>query len=388
MPAVSPVLRLSATGFASLALAMGVGRFAFTPLLPMMNDDELLTISDGGALASVHFAGYWMGALVAARLPMSPSTTLRVSLLAIAATTLGMGLLTDLAALAVLRWIAGVCSAWVLVVVGSFIVQILTDLGRSDLQGFMFSGVGGGIGLVGLTCLLFMVAGIDSSASWQITGMVSLLIAVLLCLTLTPELLASQGTPTSPSSVRRPLIWTMLISYGMTGMGYAIPATYLPILARDSVTVPIVFGWVWPIFGAAAFSSILLAVRLRRRYTDRWIWATSQIVLATGVLLPALYPHMAAMALSGLLVGGTFMIITMVGIQEAHRIAPRSDAMRHVAGMTTAFATGQMIGPVLASSVYALNGNFAPILIGTATALTVTTAALIYTPSLRELRQR
>lgn len=67
MPHRSPAFRVVLVGFRSLALAMGVGRFAFTPILPMMRADGLLSITDGGYLASVHFLGYWLGAVSAAR---------------------------------------------------------------------------------------------------------------------------------------------------------------------------------------------------------------------------------------------------------------------------------------------------------------------------------
>ena len=39
-------------GLASLAVAMGIGRFAFTPILPMMQDDYRLSVGEGGWLAA------------------------------------------------------------------------------------------------------------------------------------------------------------------------------------------------------------------------------------------------------------------------------------------------------------------------------------------------
>ena len=64
MPPQSSIFRIALVGLVSLALAMGIGRFAFTPLLPMMREDGLLSITDGGILASVHFLGYWLGAVL------------------------------------------------------------------------------------------------------------------------------------------------------------------------------------------------------------------------------------------------------------------------------------------------------------------------------------
>ena len=57
-------------------------------------------------------------------------------------------------------------------------------------------------------------------------------------------------------------------------------------------------------------------------------------------------------------VGGTFMVITMVGMKEAHRLAGPADAGRHIAAMTAAFAAGQIIGPVFAGWLYDATSSF------------------------------
>ncbi|MCK5364104.1 MAG: YbfB/YjiJ family MFS transporter, partial [Gammaproteobacteria bacterium] len=87
-----PVLRITLIGLVALALAMGIGRFAFTPMLPLMQDDGLLGVSSGGLLASGHFLGYLMGAMSAARVRLAPRSMLQLSLLLIGISTLGMGL--------------------------------------------------------------------------------------------------------------------------------------------------------------------------------------------------------------------------------------------------------------------------------------------------------
>ena len=122
----SSIFRMTLVGLVSLALAMGIGRFAFTPLLPMMRQDGLVNIADGGWLASVHFFGYWLGAVFAAKIPCSPRMMLRASLLAIGVATIGMGLTDDLTVWLILRWLSGVCSAWTLVLVGNYTIKHLS----------------------------------------------------------------------------------------------------------------------------------------------------------------------------------------------------------------------------------------------------------------------
>ena len=169
------VFRITLIGLVSLALAMGIGRFAFTPLLPMMREDGLLSITDGSFLASIHFLGYWLGAVFVAKIPCPPKMMLRLSLLTIGVGTVGMGLTDNFMVWMILRWLNGVCSAWSLVLVSNYYVKHLSEIGRAEYQGWIFSGVGAGISIAGLGCLVFMVNQIGSSLSWQIKGAISLI---------------------------------------------------------------------------------------------------------------------------------------------------------------------------------------------------------------------
>ena len=385
MPQQSSIFRNTLVGLVSLALAMGIGRFAFTPLLPMMREDGLLSITDGGILASVHFLGYWLGAVLATKIPYAPRTTLRMSLLAIGVATVGMGMTDEFTVWLIFRWISGLCSAWTLVLVSNYYVKHLAENGSAEYQGWVFSGVGAGIFIAGLGSLAFMVSQISSSLSWQIMGAISLVVICSVCFGMGGEIPAVRNVVDKRGSQRRPLDWSIVIAYGAMGFGYIIPATYLPVMAREIVQSPLIFGWSWPVFGAAAFASTILAARLQKRYSNRQIWTASQVVMAIGLLLPVIYPHIFTIVTAGLCVGGTFMIITMTGMQEAHRIAPHQDAMRHIAVMTAAFATGQMFGPVFAGAVYGLTQSFAVSLIITSAILVITAMTLMGASSKNEI---
>ncbi|MCP5373091.1 MAG: YbfB/YjiJ family MFS transporter [Hyphomicrobiales bacterium] len=367
--------RLILAGMAALALAMGIGRFAFTPLLPPMRAEGLVTLSGGGVLAGVHFAGYLMGALAGPWAGARPRAVLVGSLLAIAAATLAMGLTDSFLAWLALRWLCGLCSAFVLVLVGGHLVSRLA--GRDGAQGWVFAGVGAGIALAGLGALALMAAGAGSARGWQGFGAASLVLAVVLALVLGPQLPARGAVARRGGGGRAPLSWPLVLAYGAMGLGYIIPATYLPVMARESVPDPLVFGWSWPLFGLAAFASTPVAARLRRRFAARRVWAVGQVVMAGGLLAPALWPGLAAIVAGGVAVGGTFMVITMAGMQEAHRVAPPDDALRHIAAMTAAFAAGQMAGPPLAGLVHDAGGGFAGPLAVTALVLLATAAGLV-----------
>ncbi len=377
MSSQSTTLRITLIGLFSLAIAMGIGRFAFTPLLPMMQADGLVGISDGGVLASVHFLGYWLGAVFAPGLSRRPKFTLRLSLIAVAACTLGMGLTDNLGLWLIYRWICGVFSATTMVLISNYYVNHLAKEGRNDLQGWVFAGVGVGIAGAGLATLALMIVGIGSAHSWQLIGAVTVVGVLVVCWRVGAEVPNRALVAARRSGQRTPLIWRNVLAYGVTGLGYVIPATYLPIMARETIDSPIVFGWSWPIFGLAAFLSTLLVASFRKRFSNRRIWAVGQVVMAFGLILPVIQPHIAAIMAAGICVGGTFMIITMMGMMEAHRLAPADDVMRHIAVMTAAFASGQIIGPVFAGFVHDLSGSFTPVLLITAAPLLATAINLV-----------
>src|SRR2546423_8360496 len=191
-------MNVAFAGLAALVVAMGIGRFAFTPLLPMMQADSGLTLAQGGYLAAANYIGYLVGALWAMR-PVQAAVAIRASLVAIAVTTLAMGVTHGMAAWILWRTLAGVASAWALVHVSSWSLQRLATLGRPRLGGVVFSGVGWGMALAGGLCLALMAAGASSSAAWIALGIASPAVAAALL----PPVQATRAA--SPSRDRFPL---------------------------------------------------------------------------------------------------------------------------------------------------------------------------------------
>ena len=323
-------------GMLALAVAMGVGRFAFTPILPMMG----LPVAEGGWLAASNYVGYLVGALAAVAMRWAPITAIRMGLVAVALTTLGMATVQSFAAWALLRFVAGVASAWVLVYVSA--------LGTKRPE-MVFSGVGAGIAAAGLACLALMVAGASAGAAWITLGVASLAALALLW----PATASTPGVAAAAPAPWTRHAWLLVACYGAFGFGYIVPATFLPAMAKDAIADPALFGLVWPVFGIAAAASTLVAGVARRRWGDRRVWIASHLVMAAGVgvlLLPHLRPGFA-LTFSAILVGGTFMVATMAGLQEARRIGGAS-ARRLIAAMTSAFAAGQVAGPALVAIVH------------------------------------
>ena len=136
-----------------------------------------------------------------------------------------------------------------------------------------------------------------------------------------------------------------MLCYGAFGFGYIIPATFLPAMAKEIVPDPRLFGWAWPVFGSAAAVSAVYAARLSERLSHRAVWIGGHLVMALGVVVPLVVPGLPGIIAAALLVGGTFMVVTMAGMQEARRAGPHARAL--MAAMTSAFALGQILGPIV-----------------------------------------
>ena len=345
-----PPARAALIGLAALASAMGIGRFAFTPLLPLMQQAGALSLAQGGSLARANYLGYLIGALVSMATSRSPGRAARIGLAAVAALTAAMGLTGDFAAWIVLRFLAGVASAFVLVGVSAWVLPLLAARGRGSWSGWVFSGVGIGIFLCGLIAVATGTLGVSPGRTWLILGACSAGVSVACWGTLGAGSEAAASRGGAPAETLPAGAWPLVAAYGAFGLGYIVPATFLPAAARLVVPDPAVFAWTWPVFGLAAAASTTATTLWSRGGSPRTLWVLAQLVMAAGVLAPAWKLSVWSLLCCAILVGGTFMVVTMAGIQQARRLAGAS-AQRLVAAMTAAFALGQLVGPSLVTSL-------------------------------------
>jgi len=365
---------LVAAGFGALAVAMGIGRFAFTPVLPMMRHEGALSITGAAWLASANYAGYLAGALLPLLIRIPIHRGIRWGLVIICLGTSAMGFVQTLSAWIVLRALTGIGSAWVLIFVSAWCLEHFNRVGRHALSGAVFAGVGAGILVTGLLCLAFMKLKASSPQAWVGLGALAILSTALIW----PATRAIPSSERKLPSVRtwNPEAWRLILCYGAFGFAYIIPATFLPAMAQRIVSDPGVFGWMWPAFGTAAIVSTLVAGGTSKRMNNRQLWITCQLVMAVGVAFPALWHHLFSIVVAALLVGSTFMVTSMVAMQEAREIAGR-DSTPLISAMTTCFAIGQVIGPLFASQLPHLGDEFAGALLLASCLLLLSACTLI-----------
>ncbi|HEY5701800.1 MAG TPA: YbfB/YjiJ family MFS transporter, partial [Gammaproteobacteria bacterium] len=176
----NPVSTATVIGAGALLLAgaMGIGRFAYTPLLPAMQDALGWSVSQAGDVASANFLGYLVGALLASALAKRRQrwTWLVIGMLLSAATTAAGAVILSFPVWLAVRFVSGVTSAFCLVLGTVVILEFLArgvDARRGALH---FSGVGAGIVISVVVIELAKAAGMSMSGRWGALGLASMLL--------------------------------------------------------------------------------------------------------------------------------------------------------------------------------------------------------------------
>ena len=353
-------------GLIALAAAMGVGRFVYTPILPFMVDDLVLSAPAAGVIASANFLGYLLGAVAASKgaLPGGRRAWFLTGLALSAVTTGAMAFTDSMAVFLALRLVGGVASAFVLVFSSALVLDRLAAAGRPGLSAVHFAGVGVGIAVSAV--LVAALAGFGWRAQWLASGAVSLL-ALGAAARLVPRGLPAEAPPdTQPTDGMDRRLAALIVAYGLFGFGYVITATFISTMVRAEPSLRVIEPVVWLAVGLAAIPSVALWAWVGRRWGNDRGFALACLVEGIGVAISVLVADAAAVLFAAALLGGTFMGITALGLILARGLAA-GDPRRMMALMTAAFGLGQMIGPTFAGVAHDLGGGFtAPSLVAAA----------------------
>nr|WP_294514617.1 YbfB/YjiJ family MFS transporter [uncultured Rhodopila sp.] len=352
---------LALGGLVALAAAMGVGRFVYTPILPVMAETLGLSKAQAGLIASANFLGYLIGALLAAtpHLRGNRRTWLLGALAVSTVTTAAMGLTTSMPAFLILRATGGAASAFVLVLASALVLDRLAAAGRTGLFALHFGGVGAGIAVSALVVSVLQAFGEDWSVLWYAVGGLSLAATAAVAWLIPPaDPPHAGGAGSIADAAPRRGLPALVCAYGLFGFGYVITATFLVAIVRASPPLRSVEPLVWLIVGLTAAPSVALWARASLRLGIPRTFSIACVVEAVGVAASVLWPSVTGALLAAALLGGTFMGLTALGLSGARRLAP-ANPRPVLAMMTASFGFGQIAGPVLAGLLSEHTGSFA-----------------------------
>ncbi|UNB53696.1 YbfB/YjiJ family MFS transporter [Mycolicibacterium sp. YH-1] len=331
-----------ARGAAGLAAAMGIGRFVYTPILPLMTEQAGLSPGSAGGLATANYVGYLAGALAGVAAPRLVRTTAtwRMALAAIVASLAAMPLTHNVIAWLAIRVVAGFASAVLFVIAVDWMLDHAR--GRSaQLPGWGFGGVGVGIALSGALVLLLPAAG-WRAAWWTSAGLAALVAAVAWHMRGAPDAQPEEATsPTRQPDSRRWFV-ALFACYTLEGIGYIIAGTFLvAAIGQNSA------GWLgngaWIVVGVAAAPSAALWAWASTRWAHPTLLTAALVLQGVGIALPALAGGVAAALIGAVLFGGTFIGVSTIALAAGRLLAfPRA-----VAVLTSGYSVGQILGPLV-----------------------------------------
>ncbi|MEV6559105.1 YbfB/YjiJ family MFS transporter [Nocardia sp. NPDC051756] len=324
---------------AGLAAAMGVGRFVYTPLLPIMVDAHQIDANDGAVIATANYAGYLLGAILLTRWPeLNTRNIFRLSAALLIISELLMAVPAPTIVPAALRLVAGVTSAVIFVACAG----VAARHGSSrEAAGIAISGVGFGIALTGL-----LVLTVRPFLGWQSMWLVSAVLTVVLLLPAW-RLDIQPGRRAGKATIRSKGAWrALLVSYFLEGLGYIVIGTFL-VAAISDQRGQVVGAWIWVVVGAAAVPATVLWGIAARRWSPAVAMPIALVAQCVSAILPALSTAVWPAVLSAALFGATFLGIVMLAIRIGGELSDGNAA----APLTAVYGAGQMLGPLVVAPV-------------------------------------
>jgi predicted MFS family arabinose efflux permease len=313
-----------------------------------------LSKSQAGLIASANFVGYLAGALLAAmRLAGSRRAWLLGALAVNTVCLAAMGLTTSMPVFLALRLMAGIVSAFILVLSSALVLERLAASRRSALSAVHFAGVGIGIAVSAALIPMFSEWRMMWFAGAVVTAIAGIAVAFLIDPDPAPIEVARETTPRTISGK----FATLLAAYGLFGFGYVITATFIVAITRGSGEIASLEPYIWLLFGLSAAPSVALWARLGARWGTLQAFAVASVLEAIGVAAGAVWVTPLGIVVSSVLVGGTFMGLTALGLVAA-RQSGSGDPRGRLALMTASFGVGQILGPLFAGYVYDHIGGF------------------------------
>jgi MFS family permease len=161
--------------------------------------------------------------------------------------------------------------------------------------------------------------------------------------------LTDTGASVSGSFTEKALL---TLAYGLSGFGYIITATFLPVIARTALPDSAWPDFFWPMLGIGVALGALLASRIPSHIDQRMLLVICYLMQSAGVALSNWLPDLVGFAIGSILVGLPFTAITFFAMQVGRKL--HAHAPSAIIGLlSAAFGLGQIVGPPMAAALIA-----------------------------------
>ncbi|MDR3432249.1 MAG: YbfB/YjiJ family MFS transporter [Rouxiella aceris] len=353
--------RIALTGFLAFVVALGIGRFAFTPQVPLMIAEHQFTLTGAGLVAAFNYLGYLLGAYDAMRATRHVERRLLAGVWSAVLLTLLSAAVTGEVWHAAIRFVIGWTSGWAMVLVAAWCNERLIHYGRPAMSAAVFAGPGAGILLSGLLAAAIHSLALSAATAWLVYGVLALILVLLV-----NRYFPRAGEWHRPLVNVEPLIISpplkrLVLCYSLAGFGYILPATFFSQMANARFPDSLFAQFVWPVFGGAAIVGIALGIVTRHCLKTHQRLAITLWLQGCGVLCAEIVPGVNGLIIGAVLTGGGFLCVVQLALQYSRELAPNHS--RYMAGLlTTGYAIGQLAGPLLSAISTSLTHRLEPAL--------------------------
>jgi predicted MFS family arabinose efflux permease len=370
--------RLTLAGLCASLVGVGLARFAYTPLLPVLITEGWFPASQAAYLGAANLAGYLGGALCArplARRSRAPQA-LRGMMALVTVAFFACALPLFFAWFFLWRFASGVAGGVVMVLAAPTVLPHVRPARRGLAGGAIFTGVGLGIMASGTVVPLLLQAGLV--ATWCGLGLLSLVLTALAWGGWPEE--DAKGAPPPGTARRAPAagpLRALYVAYALNAIGLVPHMVFLVDFVARGLDRGLHAGArYWVLFGLGAVAGPVLAGLLADRIGFGPALRLALVVQAVAVALPIVAADALGLAISSLVVGAAVPGIVPLVLGRVHDLVPNdAEGQRAAWSVTTmAFALGQAAGAYGLSFLFARGGHYTTLFAVGAAALTLALA--------------
>lgn len=362
-----------------LFIVMAIGRFAYTPIMPFMQQTGHMDNQSAGLLATINYLGYLIGAIIPMWLVIvNKVTDLKIYLFINIISTLMMGLLDDFTVWTILRLISGITSGTVFVLASNVALEALRVAKKDGISGLLYSGVG--LGIFTSSIFIFIYTSADTwKMTWIVLSLFSLIMGSFVLfgmrenpITENEDSNSSNNTNNVVVKLKKKFIWGFSIAYFCEGAGYIITGTFLVAIVKSIPELADYAALSWMFVGLGAIPSTILWSMMANKLGHAKAIYLAFILQIIAVVLPVFSGSLMSLVISSLFFGATFLGLTTLFMSKAQTLMFESASkINLVASLTVIYSLGQMIAPAFSGVLIGESGNYNAALIFAAVILCI-----------------
>ena len=354
-------LKVLVAGLCSLIVMLGLARFSYTPMLPVMQQQAGLGTVDAGWLAAVNYVGYLGGAIIASLVSdlRVKDSLYRAGLIVAVLTTLMMGMSDDLWVWLVSRFFAGLSSAAGLLIGSGLVMHWLIHNGFRSELGIHFGGVGLGIA----TCAVLVeltLPQLNWSEQWYLMTVVAVLLVIPAWGWL-PKPKRVTGASSNPALQDKPpsraFLSVLMAAYFCAGVGYVVSATFIVAIFEELPAMAGKGSWSFMVMGLAAAPACILWDFVARRVGDINALISAFVLKIVAILIPVVSVSPLWLMFSAALFGASFLGIVSLVLSMSGRYFPTRPA-KMMGKMTISYGIAQILAPALTGILAEQTGSY------------------------------